>query len=60
MTTAAAAAAKKSEDIRKQTCFDRKEVFQIFMPQGSAFAEFSDPGKACLEAITERRHNCMC
>jgi hypothetical protein len=23
------------------------------------YEEYSDPGKACLEAMTERRHNCM-
>ena len=29
------------------------------MPQGSVFEEYSDPGKACLEVMTEKRHNCM-
>jgi hypothetical protein len=29
------------------------------MPKGTVFEDYSDPGKACLEAMTERRHNCM-
>lgn len=50
--------AKKSEEVRRQTCFDQKEVFKIFMPKGTVFEDYSDPGKACLEAMAERRHNC--
>jgi len=46
---------KTSEEIQKQTCFYQKEVFKVFMPQGSVYEEYSDPGKACLEAMTERR-----
>jgi hypothetical protein len=46
---------KTSEEIQKQSCFDQKEVFKVFMPQGSVYEEYSDPGKACLEAMTERR-----
>ena len=45
--------AKKSEEVRRQTCFDQKEVFKIFMPKGTKFEDYDDPGKACLEAMAE-------
>lgn len=45
--------AKKSEEVRRQTCFDQKEVLKIFMPKGTKFEDYDDPGKACLEAMAE-------
>lgn len=42
---------KSSEDVRNESAFEQKEIFNIFMPQDCKFEDYHNPGEAVLERL---------